>query len=460
MEENRYSRWTSQEDEILRQFYGLIPRRQLKDKFIGRSSLSLTKRAKILGLRAKKNIQSAKEADVKRSESAKKTRQDSRNRNFSQELFTGAKGRAKKAGLEFSLSVEDIKIPAYCPLLGIKLIKGSVDGRVTDNSPSIDRKDSKRGYTKDNIWIISYRANRIKNDATFQEFKNICTNWEKETSHPSFDIYSQNVGKFALIIGDSCDDRWKIGVVRINPESPTLTFKETSEKHNIGMAGNVFENTKSLFPDFNSLMITQESLIQKTRYIDDTSKYILFRVDNENEQINSISVEQFFERLKVKNLKIDNIQYVIFSDYNKGFLKEDVIEKLAKYFEHKKITTFLDTKKTLGEWSKNIDFVKINLKEYNHQIENIKEPTNFCKNLIVTLGSDGCKWINKDISVAGEPANVVSQAGCGDTFLAAFAGKYQQTKDVVEAMKYGNKAAAIAVSKHGVVAVKSSDISF
>lgn len=461
MEKNNRRKWTREEDEILRRFYKITPRKELKHQFVGRTASSLAYRAWTLGLCKKRPPLSFLEAYSRKHESRKKIRQNYRRKYHTRILFNMVKSRAKKLGLEFSLSIEDIKIPTYCPLLGIKIVRESMNGRATDNSPSIDRKDSQRGYTKDNIWIISYKANRIKNNATFQEFKNICTNWERQTSHTSFDIYSPNSdNKFALIIGDSCDDRWKIGNIKISPESPSLTFKETSEKHNIGMAGNVFENTKSLFPESNSVLITQEGLIQKTRYIDNTSKYILFRVDNENEQISNISVEQFFERLKFKNIKINDIKYVIFSDYNKGFLSESVVEKLVKYFKQKKITTFLDTKKILGHWSENIDFVKINLKEYNHQVENVKEPMRYCKNLIVTMGSKGCKWTNEDVLVEGETANVVSQAGCGDTFLAAFAGKYSQTGDVIQAMKHGNKAAAIAVSKHGVVAVKSSEISF
>ena len=42
-------------------------------------------------------------------------------------------------------------------------------------SPSIDRIDSTKGYTKDNIQIISWRANRIKNDSTPEELMQIAT---------------------------------------------------------------------------------------------------------------------------------------------------------------------------------------------------------------------------------------------------------------------------------------------
>ena len=46
-------------------------------------------------------------------------------------------------------------------------------------SPSLDRIDPNRGYTKDNIIVMSYRANRIKNDATKEEIKKLAE-WIKE----------------------------------------------------------------------------------------------------------------------------------------------------------------------------------------------------------------------------------------------------------------------------------------
>lgn len=61
-----------------------------------------------------------------------------------------------------------IKIPKFCPVLGIKLdYENTVQKK--DNSPSIDRINSNNPYTIENIHIISDRANRIKNDATPEE---------------------------------------------------------------------------------------------------------------------------------------------------------------------------------------------------------------------------------------------------------------------------------------------------
>jgi hypothetical protein len=34
-----------------------------------------------------------------------------------------------------------------------------------------DRKDNARGYVKDNVRVISWRANRLKSDATLEELR-------------------------------------------------------------------------------------------------------------------------------------------------------------------------------------------------------------------------------------------------------------------------------------------------
>lgn len=86
-------------------------------------------------------------------------------------LFQLAKCRAKNKNVIFTLSIEDIIIPEFCPVLGIKLIVGN--RKLKNDSPSIDRFDQTKGYTKENIRIISWRANRLKSDATFEEIKKI-----------------------------------------------------------------------------------------------------------------------------------------------------------------------------------------------------------------------------------------------------------------------------------------------
>ena len=77
-------------------------------------------------------------------------------------LWRAARSRARRKGIEFDLLLEDIVIPEQCPVLGIPM-----------DHPSLDRFDPTRGYTADNVRVISMRANMIKNDATVEDLERI-----------------------------------------------------------------------------------------------------------------------------------------------------------------------------------------------------------------------------------------------------------------------------------------------
>ena len=83
-------------------------------------------------------------------------------------LYNSCRSNAKKKNKEFTLQLEDINLPEFCPILRVKLTNISEQGRVQTNA-SIDRIDSTKGYTKDNIQIISDLANRMKQDATKEQ---------------------------------------------------------------------------------------------------------------------------------------------------------------------------------------------------------------------------------------------------------------------------------------------------
>lgn len=97
------------------------------------------------------------------------------------QLFNCAKGRAKRTNKDFNLEQSDIIIPKICPVLGIEIKSAIGLKKNNDYSPSVDRIDNSLGYVKGNIVVISWRANRLKGNATFLElekiykyYKNIC----------------------------------------------------------------------------------------------------------------------------------------------------------------------------------------------------------------------------------------------------------------------------------------------
>lgn len=90
-------------------------------------------------------------------------------------MLDRSKSRAKRKGFEHNITIDDISIPEVCPLLGIPLFMGK--NGVCPNSPTLDRIDSTKGYIKGNVWVISYKANTIKSNATLEELETIASNF-------------------------------------------------------------------------------------------------------------------------------------------------------------------------------------------------------------------------------------------------------------------------------------------
>ena len=91
------------------------------------------------------------------------------------------RGRSRRKGFAFDLTEEDIPVPAYCPVLGIKIEVG--EGSMRDHSPSVDRIDPSKGYVKGNVQVISWRANNLKSNGTVAEFKRLIT-WLESVEAP------------------------------------------------------------------------------------------------------------------------------------------------------------------------------------------------------------------------------------------------------------------------------------
>lgn len=82
-------------------------------------------------------------------------------------MFYQAKNRSGRKGIEFNIKIEDIIIPDKCPLLEIDFVNGIKNDY--EFTYSLDRKDPKKGYIKDNIWVITKLANSMKNSASKED---------------------------------------------------------------------------------------------------------------------------------------------------------------------------------------------------------------------------------------------------------------------------------------------------
>jgi bifunctional ADP-heptose synthase (sugar kinase/adenylyltransferase) len=250
----------------------------------------------------------------------------------------------------------------------------------------------------------------------------------------SMDTHQQIKYK-VLLVGDSCVDEYYIGHCdRLSPEAPVPVVKIVEHYTAPGMAANVKTNLEKFNIDVD--FITNNTTITKTRYIDQKSRQHLLRVDNEP------IISQWDGKIPTP---LNHYDCIVISDYNKGFLDYENIEKIIREF---KGPVFIDTKKTnLSRF--NGAFVKIN------ELEN-KQKTSSNSNLIVTLGSKGAMYNNKVFPT--KTVTVVDVCGCGDTFLAALTYQYLVTKHIDQAIMFANKAASLTVQREGNYAPKLDEI--
>jgi D-glycero-beta-D-manno-heptose-7-phosphate kinase len=239
-----------------------------------------------------------------------------------------------------------------------------------------------------------------------------------------------------LVIGDSCKDIFVYGKCdRLAPASPVPVFVPLSSRENRGMAGNVYENLLSLHP-LEVDLVTNETEITKTRYVHELTNHMFVRVD---------SGEAKIERIKnIKNIKFTDYAAVIISDYNKGFLTEGDIETISNCHP----LVFMDTKKLLGPWAQNINFIKINEEEYNKTRHLLEDTGWFDDKLIVTMGSKGCVYRGKTYPV--KKVEIKDLTGAGDSFLTGFVYKFLETKNIDVSLTFANECATKVVQQKGV----------
>ena len=240
-----------------------------------------------------------------------------------------------------------------------------------------------------------------------------------------------------LIIGESCLDVFQYGKCeRLSPELPVPVFVPVSKTESPGMAGNVKNNLVALGAEAHLHTNFNWQSISKTRFIEAKNNYMFIRIDEKDNE---------YGRSNLKSIDFSLYDAVIISDYNKGFLTEAEI----KYIATCHTLTFLDTKKSIGNWCKNISFIKINNLEFQKAKGNLSK--DIIKKLIITLGPDGALHNGNIYPVQRVETRDV--AGAGDAFISALCVKYVETKKIEEAIKYANMCATQVVQHRGVTTV-------
>lgn len=245
-----------------------------------------------------------------------------------------------------------------------------------------------------------------------------------------------------LVIGEVCIDKFVYGkCTRLSPEGPAPVFIESHTKSNVGMAGNVKANLLALGNDVDIVNNTSSNIIKK-RYVDETFNQLLLRVDD-GDSVDRIKLEE-------SNINYWEYDMIVISDYNKGFLSEEDIAKIA--FNHP--NTICDTKKKLGDWCTDLKFIKLNRVEYENNKSFIDNNEWILKKLIITLDKDGCMYLGNTYPT--EQVEIMDISGAGDTFVAGFTTKYLETKDVSESIIFGNQCSTQVVQRRGVSVVSQN----
>lgn len=238
-----------------------------------------------------------------------------------------------------------------------------------------------------------------------------------------------------LVIGESCVDVFMYGNCdRLSPEGPVAVMKLQETIENGGMAANVVRNISAIRSKSEVSIWTNDKPVYKTRFVEKKSNHMFLRLDTDD-NINPINITQEMWE------EISKYDFVIVSDYNKGLISDIILEEIGRRSK----LSILDSKRKLTqEIVSSFTFVKLNESESNNNTQLTDK-----SNILITLGSKGCKFQNK-LFPSPKPQETIDVSGAGDTFTSAFIVRYYETKDIEQSIVYANELSSIVVSKRGV----------
>ena len=311
--------------------------------------------------------------------------------------------------------------------------------------------------------------------------------------------------KRLLVVGDIMLDEFVWGkVVRISPEAPVPVVQVSRESFALGGAANVARNLREFTKhvsvagmigadhsgDFlRSLLSGQRigllnSTIQKTFRTIVKTRIIarqqqVVRVDRE--QIVGPSAAQLRGIIAAIEKQLSKIDAVIFEDYGKGFLSDELIKKVTRVARaHKKIVTADPNATRLLNWH-GVTAVKPNRMEaflaagipYRDSSEPPPEDVDLVRvgnallktwaseSVLITLGEHGMMLFRKGERPHHSPTKareVFDVSGAGDTAIALFTLGLVCGATPIEAAEIANHASAVVVGKLGTATVTRNEL--
>lgn len=314
------------------------------------------------------------------------------------------------------------------------------------------------------------------------------------------DIFHKFENLNVLIIGDIMVDSYQWGKVeRISPEAPVPICSVSKIENRLGGAGNVALNLKAMGAnpvlcsvigeDSNGEVLlklmrkekmTTDSILQskqrptttKTRIIGNNSQ--MLRIDNESTEVLSENEESIFaEKIKsvLANTKVD---VIIFQDYDKGVITENIIKTTTSEAKKRNIPTAVDPKHRNFSAYKNVTLFKPNLKELKEGLkiefelptkENLENASLLLKGkqridkVFITLSEYGvflADYSQQKANIVSLPANVrkiADVSGAGDTVISVASLCLALDLDAKEIAKISNLAGGLVCEEVGVVPI-------
>ncbi|MFB1012777.1 MAG: bifunctional ADP-heptose synthase [Bacteroidia bacterium] len=274
-------------------------------------------------------------------------------------------------------------------------------------------------------------------------------------------LFDQFENTKVLVLGDVMIDAYFYGSVsRISPEAPVPIVNLTKKEQRLGGAANVALNLKSLgaVPIICSIKgndadgqrlkelckengLVVDGLINdykrettvKTRIIGNSHQ--LLRIDEEDTADIDESVEDLV--YEAVNSFIDQVDVLIFQDYNKGLLTAELIQrvialctskkvpmvvdpKFNNFYEYKGVTLFKPNKKEIQQAENITD--KLNLRDIKVLASTVRQKLNANK-IMTTLSEDGIIIINETetIHLPAHARKILDVSGAGDSVLSVAA---------------------------------------
>lgn len=301
--------------------------------------------------------------------------------------------------------------------------------------------------------------------------------------------------KRVLVIGDVMIDAYFWGKVdRISPEAPVPVVSVQSRENRLGGAANVALNIKALGAtpilatvigadhygtEFNQLLVNQQlnnkgispsterPTTVKTRIISGDQQ--MMRVDEETTRLLSGEEEKSLLNRIANILENDQIDVVIFEDYNKGVLTTNVISTTIKWATQRGIPTAVDPKKTNFFSYKGVTLFKPNLKELKEGLKqdiSTKNPDELIaavkllkqkvphKTSLITLSEMGV-YVNdgEDNFIPAHLRNISDVSGAGDSVISVAALCLACACSPYHMASLANLAGGLVCEKVGVVPI-------